>query len=113
MQCKKENCTNCVLLDDLCKRHLKQKCSVCLENVPSTNSAQTKRLTCGHSFHFRCIIKWYEFSEECPVCRKKQSRDDLILFKNNVENKIREKYKEVIRSYERELKKLRRPRSVF
>lgn len=107
MSCKWDNCTNCVLWDGFCSRHLKQTCMICFEKVPSTNSARTKRLRCGHSYHFRCIIKWFEQSEDCPVCRKKQSGDDLIIFRNNIENAMRKKYSDAIKNYERELRRLR------
>lgn len=107
MNCKWKSCTNCVLRDDFCVRHLKQTCMICLEKVPSTNSARSKRLKCGHSYHFRCIIKWFETSDECPACRQTQSNDDLIIFKNNIEESLRKKYNDTIKSYEREIRILR------
>ena len=105
--CKWKDCKGNVLMDGYCARHLKQTCVICFEKVPSTNSARAKRLTCGHAFHFRCIIKWYENSDDCPICRKPQIKDDLIIFKNNVEESLRRKYKKTINSYERELLRLR------
>lgn len=100
MNCKWKTCTNCVLRDNYCTRHLKQVCMICFETVPSTNSARTKRLSCGHAYHLRCIIKWFETSDDCPMCRQTQYNDDLVIFKNNIENAMREKYKAAIRSYE-------------
>ena len=94
-------------MDSFCARHLKQKCSICFEQVPSTNSARTKRLTCGHAFHLRCIIKWFEVSDDCPVCRRAQTHDDLVVFKNNVEEALRAKYRDSIRTYEQEIQRLR------
>lgn len=108
MSCKWKLCTNCVLMDGLCARHLKQTCMICFEKVPSTNSARSKRLWCGHSYHFRCIIKWFETSDVCPVCRKTQSTDDLITFRKNIEESMRIKYKDAIKNYEREIVRLRR-----
>lgn len=84
MRCTWNNCKNNVLMDSLCSRHLKQQCSICFEKVPSTNSARTKRLSCGHAFHLRCIISWFERSDDCPVCRKTQPNDDLIVFKYRI-----------------------------
>ena len=107
MTCKWKECKSNVLWDGLCARHLKQTCMICFEPVPSTNSARTKRLCCGHSFHIRCILKWYERSDDCPVCRTTQMNDDLIIFKNNIEETIRQKYRHSIKSYERELERLR------
>lgn len=25
---------------------------------------------CGHRFHFKCILKWLDMSDGCPICRK-------------------------------------------
>jgi hypothetical protein len=112
-QCKwitqdQKKCTNSVLMDGYCTRHLKQKCSICWENVPSTNSGNHKRLKCGHAFHFQCIIKWFNTSDCCPVCRKVQVNDPLIIFKNEIENKMRKVYKDAIKSLEKENYILRR-----
>ena len=95
-----KQCTNNILLDGFCSRHLKQKCSICMEDVRSTNSAHTKRLACGHSFHFNCIIKWFVTSDECPTCRTKQPNDPIIQFKDQIENELRQKYMDAIRSLE-------------
>ena len=103
---KGKQCQNHILMDGYCTRHLVQKCSMCWENVKSTNSAQTKRLTCGHSFHFGCILKWFQESDECPVCRVSQKNDPIIKFRNNVEDAIREKYVDAIRSVENDCERL-------
>jgi len=106
--CKWNNCKNSVLMDGFCSRHLKQKCSICWENVPSTNSAKHKRLKCGHAFHFDCILKWFKTSDECPVCRSNCSNDSLITFRNDIEDKMRKIYRDAIKYLENENKKLRR-----
>ena len=103
MSCSLENCKNNALMDNLCNRHLKQKCSICFEPVRSTNSASTKRLICGHSFHLKCILNWFLESDECPVCRTKHTRDPIMSFKHKLEEKLRKKYSEAIKSLEREL----------
>jgi hypothetical protein len=103
VQCKKN-----VLMDGMCCRHLKQKCAICFELVKSTNSLHTKRLSCGHSYHFQCIITWFETSDECPVCRQKQMNDPILIFKEKIENKLRKKYMSAIRSLEHELATMRR-----
>lgn len=28
-------------------------------------------LECGHGFHIKCILKWFEKKMECPICRTK------------------------------------------
>ena len=108
MSCQWKNCSNNILMDDFCSRHLKQKCSICWENVPSTNSAKHKRLSCGHSFHFDCISKWYIHSNECPTCRKPQTNDNILRFKKEIEKNLRIKYRNAIRSLEKEVRQLRK-----
>ncbi len=112
-QCKwftnnEKRCTNFVLMDGYCSRHLKQKCSICWDNVPSTNSGHHKRLRCGHSFHMKCILTWFIQSDCCPVCRKENQNDLLINFKYSIENKMRKTYRDAIRSLEKENERLRR-----
>ena len=106
---KPENrrCPNVVLLDGKCSRHLKQQCTVCFENVRSANSPMTKRLACGHAFHLKCILTWFQESDRCPVCREEQPKSDpLIQFKNNIEDNLRKKYKDVMNSYEDQIETL-------
>lgn len=105
---EQKKCTNSVLMDGLCSRHLKQKCSICWENVPSTNSSKHKRLNCGHAFHFDCILQWFKTSDECPVCRKNCSKDSIIIFRNNIEEDMRKLYYDAIKTLENEIKKLKR-----
>jgi hypothetical protein len=77
-------CNRKVLFDGLCVRHHKGPCSVCLEPVSSVNRATSKRLTCGHAFHMKCIMKWFVTSDECPSCRTPQPNDPLITFRDAV-----------------------------
>ncbi len=100
-------CGKHVLMDGLCVRHLKQKCLVCLESVSSTNTINSKRLLCGHAFHPNCIMTWFVSSDECPVCRTKQTGDSLLEFKEKVEDVLREKYKDAIDSLEAEVQALK------
>lgn len=77
-----------------------------MEDVPSTNSANNKRLTCGHAYHFKCIMRWFITSDECPTCRRKQKDDHLIIFKEGVEEELRLKYRDAIRTLEAENRRL-------
>jgi hypothetical protein len=43
----------------------KYECSICLDNIED-NFFVTD---CGHQFHKKCILKWYNSSQECPNCR--------------------------------------------
>ena len=102
-------CSTCgqkVLMDGLCCRHLKQQCLICLEPVGSTNTSTTKRLICNHAFHSGCIMEWFVTSDECPVCRAKQTEDPIVQFKEKVEDGMRAKYKDAIDSLEDEVKRL-------
>jgi hypothetical protein len=107
MICQWNNCKNLILMDNYCPRHLKQKCAICFEKVPSTNSAKNKRLHCGHAFHLDCILQWFKESDECPICRKKQTSDSIIKFRNDIEDRMRLKYRDAIRSLEAEIRQMR------
>ena len=102
----KEGCKGKVILDGKCCRHLTQKCSICFEDVKSTNTCNTKRLTCGHSYHTDCILNWFVTSNECPVCRVKQD-DPILSFKERVEDNLREKYRDAIESLQSEVMEMR------
>lgn len=45
-------------------------------------------------------------SNECPTCRMKQHTDSLIIFKEGVENEMRTKYRDAIRTLEAENRRL-------
>ena len=109
----KEGCKGKIILDGMCCRHVKQQCSICLENVGSTNTISTKRLSCGHSYHVDCILNWFVTSNECPVCRVKQVDDSVILFKEKVEEVLREKYRDAIESLQQEVLELRMTQLVM
>jgi hypothetical protein len=109
----KEGCKGKVILDGLCCRHLTQQCSICFDNVKSTNTASTKRLTCGHSYHVDCILNWFVTSNECPVCRSPQENDNIITFKNKVEEILREKYRDAIQSLENQVLEMRMARMIL
>ena len=41
-------------------------CIVCREDM---EVGSTKKLVCGHLFHFTCLRTWLERSQSCPTCR--------------------------------------------
>jgi hypothetical protein len=55
-------------------------------------------------------MKWFETSIECPQCRMEQDDDPLVVFRKNIEENIREKYRDAIRSLEAEVMRARRSR---
>jgi hypothetical protein len=52
-------------------------------------------------------MTWFETNDECPVCRTEQDTDPLIIFKHHVEDNIRVKYREAIKSLEHHVHVLR------
>lgn len=53
-------------------------------------------------------MKWFEESDECPVCRTEQDSDPLIVFKRRIEDAMRIKYRDAIRTLEHQVHVLRR-----
>lgn len=52
-------------------------------------------------------MTWFVESDICPVCREKQD-DEILEFKEKVEQKMREIYKDALDSNDREIFRLRR-----
>lgn len=90
-----------------CRRHVRAECAICMEDVSSMNTHSSKRLECGHSFHIDCILGWFKESSVCPVCRSNNQSDVFIQFKNGIEENMREKYMDAIRSLESEVEEYR------
>jgi hypothetical protein len=42
-------------------------CAICLE----TNRERGIKLSCGHTFHEKCILDWRRINPVCPLCRCK------------------------------------------
>jgi len=101
-----KKCKHMAIQDGKCRIHSQHACTICLE---LTNRSDRK-LKCKHMFHDKCIIKWYEESIECPTCRMEQDDDPLIIFRKNIEENIRIKYKDAIKSLEYELSQALRRR---
>ena len=97
-------CKRPAIEDGRCHAHLSQTCAVCLEATKRSD----KKLKCKHMFHSKCIIKWFETSIECPQCRMEQDDDPIVVFRKNIEDNMREKYRDAIRSLEVELARARR-----
>ena len=54
-----------------------------------------------------CILKWFEEHDECPTCRTEQDTDEIIIFKKRIEDNLRIKYQDAIRSLQHEVTVLR------
>lgn len=52
------------------KKKKNNECSICFENItPSTGKTV---LSCGHMFHLKCIVEWFQHehsNKQCPYCR--------------------------------------------
>jgi Ring finger domain len=97
-------CKQKAVEDGKCRAHLSNTCAVCLEPTKRSD----KKLKCKHVFHNRCITTWFETSIECPTCRMEQDDDPLVVFRKHIEENMREKYRDAIRSLETELARARR-----
>ena len=64
VQCKRISRTGTTL----CGLHTTNttgQCPVCLD----TMNTQVRTLSCGHTFHLRCLERWKRVSRTCPMCR--------------------------------------------
>lgn len=98
-------CKNQAVTEGRCSAHLSKTCVVCLDEI--SKSAQ-RRLSCKHVFHTKCIFTWFETSDECPTCRAEQDADPIVVFKKHVEDNIREKYRDAVKSLEADLARAQR-----
>lgn len=99
-----KKCKQKAVEDGKCRAHLETTCTICLEALKRTD----KKLKCKHTFHSKCITTWFETSIECPTCRMEQDDDPIVIFRKNVEENLRLKYKDAIKSLESELARARR-----
>lgn len=44
-----------------------QECPICYIETKNSNPYSCE--TCGNSFHWDCIMKWFALKHSCPVCR--------------------------------------------
>ena len=93
-----------------CHIHRQITCPVCIENV---HKDDVKVLKCSHTFHHECITKWFVESDVCPVCRDDMSHEPLIQFKFQVEDKMRDIYRDAIVSLEEEIEIWRSRRPII
>jgi hypothetical protein len=43
------------------------ECAICLQDL--LVGAEAARLPCSHVYHCGCIVKWFDRSNQCPLCR--------------------------------------------
>ena len=97
-------CKKLAVQDGKCNAHLSITCVICLEETKRTD----KKLKCQHVFHNKCIMKWFEESIECPQCRMEQDDDPIVVFRRNIEENLRLKYRDAIRSLQADVRRLSR-----
>ncbi|XP_049847677.1 uncharacterized protein LOC126301915 [Schistocerca gregaria] len=51
------------------RRNSIDECIICLQAVDA-NSTTSRKLRCGHIFHYKCLVSWLKEKKECPLCRK-------------------------------------------
>ncbi len=47
---------------------LKETCSICLDHYSRREGV--RKSNCNHTFHKKCIDKWYKQNDSCPICRQ-------------------------------------------
>lgn len=56
------------------------KCTICLHKLRRRVDQRSKRSffalfdSCDHSFHFKCVNKWLQLENSCPICRSRIKR---------------------------------------
>ena len=50
--------------EDLCDC---EECCICMEKMRKTRLYKSK---CSHFFHTKCVWKWKEIRNNCPLCRR-------------------------------------------
>ena len=50
-------------------------CPICFESI-KPHSRVREKLSCGHSFHRKCISEWFarDQNDSCPVCRNVEKK---------------------------------------
>ena len=51
-------------------------CPICFDEINATTGSTT--LSCSHTFHLTCIVRWYATSSSCPCCRGAPSENETI-----------------------------------
>ena len=61
-------------------------CPICMDAIVARLTGET-RTSCGHSFHFQCIVSWMSGGtrKTCPVCRAEPSEKERIVLEGPVD----------------------------
>lgn len=76
--------------DDLRQELDYEECSIWIESFSETADELLITLPCNfqegnyqdsiHAFHESCILEWLRNSRECPLCRSRITRDDVLRY---------------------------------
>lgn len=55
------------------------ECSICLDTI----NKNSKKLTCIHTFHKKCIKKWFKKMKRCPLCLEFQRKKYKVTHLNS------------------------------
>lgn len=55
-----------------------RECPICLESFTKVGQHRVVVTKCGHTFGKNCVFRCLEIKNECPTCRKKVRKRDLI-----------------------------------
>jgi hypothetical protein len=71
----------------------KKECSICCEEIIQNETGEVI-LSCSHSYHFICILKWYNSQCEsdqqssCPYCRRKVKDIENIPYDSDSDSSV-------------------------
>ncbi|OQS06583.1 hypothetical protein THRCLA_20344 [Thraustotheca clavata] len=51
------------------RKPTEDECAICMSNYDPADNDTILELTCGHSFHESCLVKWLDNKQTCPLCR--------------------------------------------
>lgn len=51
-------------------------CPICFDEINASTGSTV--LSCSHTFHLACIVKWYSTSSSCPCCRRAPNLKEAI-----------------------------------
>lgn len=57
---------------------MKAQCCICSDLFDQDDDSNISAVTCGHTFHEECLMKWLATSNTCPHCRKQVNRKHIV-----------------------------------
>ena len=66
-------------------------CVVCLVEFNEGDQVTPLRCDMRHTFHYECIVAWFDTNNVCPVCRTHINPDDMRVQKAEIESLLEER----------------------